>query len=561
MTSVSTMPNSIAHDKHITPQSENRPTRPLWWILLLIMLLGTILRLIVSPKISLWYDEANTLSFSTYGYDFLKLFNTDYNTDPPLFVIATRFWHDLIALLPFKPGSYGYDYALRGLPILFSILIIPATFMAGRVLFQKVGVSSGQNAVSSSGIARGDQAALFAAFLIAISPFQLFYAHELRCYSLFALLSALSLWAFGVALKDNRHRSWMLLALCLTLSFWNHFIALWSFICIDLFFLFRWRSCKKYLGKWMFWQSIAGIFCLPVVYLAFHVTKIVNNILYTWTPAPDLKTPFITFKTFFAGYSPQAWAYWPLFLLCIFLCLLGLWRLRHSLNAFLLLLLWTTLAILCCALLWRIRSFSFYEIRLFIASAISAALLVAFGWSALPRSVAWISAALVIILTTPLLIDSYFPKIHPISQHRLGVRHKGENRHAAMTLEAQGAPDEPVFHSSHFTLPPFRVYLPEREQHYLCLRSDQVEGFVGAYPNPDQWHQLDMIPVPVEQFDLHLPAFWLVVSWWEPFEMPQEVLDLERWFQSNFQETERYSFFAVTLLHFKAKNSLVSEQK
>jgi hypothetical protein len=59
-----------------------------------------------------------------------------------------------------------------------------------------------------------------------------------------------------------------------------------------------------------------------------------------------------------------------------------------------------------------------------------------------------------------------------------------------------------------------------------------------------------MIPVPVEELNLDVPSFWLVLSWWEPFEPPQDVIDLEKWFTERFTEVDRQTFFAVTLVRF-----------
>lgn len=529
-------------------------------ILLLMTLAGAVIRLLISPRISLWYDEANTLLFGNYAYDLLKLFNSDYNTDPPLFVLLTRLWSDIVDLLPWKPGSYAYDYLLRLLPAAFSILTIPATFWAGRSLFRFAPLQD-RSGNASQGILLEDSVSLFAAFLVAISPLQVFYAHELRCYSLFALSGAVSLWLFTKALHDNKHTSWMLLSLCLALSFWNHFLAAWFFICIDLYLLLTFPSSKKYYLKWTIWHIVSGIACLPVLYLAWQTTEIINNIIYSWIPAPDIKTPFITFKAFFAGYSPRAWAYWPVFLICSGLCVLGAWRLRRHGRPLLLLILWTCLPVAVCAFLWRIRSFSYYEIRLFIWSAISASLLAGVGWARLPRALRLVTTAALLVLTLPLLADTYAQRIHPVPQHRLGVRHKAENRGATQALARRGTPGEPVFHASHITLSPFRIYQPDRFQKHVCLRPDQVDGFIAACPNEPQWRNLDMIPVPVEKLDLDVPSFWLVLSWWEPFEPPQDIIDLERWFQERFTEVERQTFFAVTLVRFKKFGNVVVPPK
>lgn len=529
-------------------------------ILLLMTLVGAVIRLLISPRISLWYDEANTLLFGNYAYDLLKLFNSDYNTDPPLFVLLTRLWSDIVDLLPWKPGTYAYDYLLRLLPAAFSILTIPATFWAGRSLFRFAPLQD-RSGNASKGILLEDSVSLFAAFLVAISPLQVFYAHELRCYSLFALSGAVTLWLFTKALYDNKHTSWMLLALCLTLSFWNHFLAAWFFICIDVYLLLTFPSSKKYYLKWAIWHLVAGIACLPVLYLAWQTTQIINNILYSWIPAPDIKTPFITFKAFFAGYSPRAWAYWPVFLLGSALCVLGAWRMRRHGRPLLLLLLWTCLAVAVCALLWRIRSFSYYEIRLFIWSAISASLLAGVGWARLPRALRLVTAAALLTFTLPLLADTYAQRIHPVQQHRLGVRHKAENRAATQALARLGTPGEPVFHASHITLSPFRIYQPDRFQKHVCLRPDQVDGFIAACPNEPQWRNLDMIPVPVEKLDLDVPSFWLVLSWWEPFELPQDIIDLEHWFKERFTEVDRQTFFGVTLVRFETLGESDSPSK
>jgi hypothetical protein len=537
---------------HGTPASTTR----VFGILLLITLAGAAVRLAIPGKISLWYDEANTLLFSNYAYDLLKLFNSDYNTDPPLFVLLTRLWHDILVLLPWKPGTYAYDYLLRLLPAVFSILTVPATFWAGRSLFRYAPLQDGsENA--SGGISIEDKTSLFAAFLVAISPFQVFYAHELRCYSLFGLLGVVSLVFFTNALHDNKHTSWMLLTACLALSFWNHFLAAWFFICIDVYLLLTFPYSKQYYLKWGFWHLVAGLACLPVLYLAWQTTEIINNIIYSWIPAPDIKTPFITFKAFFAGYSPRAWAYWLVFLICSGFCGLGALHLRRHGRPLLLLILWTCLAVAVCAFLWRIRSFSYYEIRLFIGSAISASLLAGLGWAKLPRIARIAAAVVVTALTVPLLADVYAQRIHPVPQHRLGVRHKAENRAATQALARLSSPGEPVFHASHITLSPFRIYLAAHPQKHICLSPEAVDGFIGAYPNQPLWESLDMIPVPVTDLNLNVPSFWLVLSWWEPFEPPQDIINLEHWFQERFTEVDRQSFFAVTLLRFKQQNSVL----
>jgi len=536
-----------------TPSSNHEPARawshiPL--LLGLITLLAALLRLCILPRIGLWYDEACTLFLSDYAAHWRQLFNPDYNNDPPLFLIIILIWRRFIELLPVTPGSYLYDYLLRIPPILFSTLTVPAVYFAGRsVLSATSPISAGETQTNAP--PRDHPALLFAALLTAISPIQLYYAHELRSYSLFALLGTLCLWCFAKASRDNRTSSWALLTICLVLAFWNHFFAAWFFLCIDVYLVLTWHQNLHLYRTWAFWHVVAGIACLPPLYIAYRTSQIVSAITGQWIPAPGIKSLFITFKAFFAGYSPHAWAYWPVFLSMTLLFCLGVWRLRARRQPLLLLLLWTALAMIVSMTVWSRRDFSYYEIRLFVWAAIPAALLAGAGWQGLPRFLRLLSLVLILAFTLPLLADTYTQRFHPLPQHRLGVRHKADTRGAANYILQHGTPGESVYHASHVTLPSFRAYLPDTPQKHVCLGYEQLEGFIHAYPNLPLWQHLDMVPVPLTELDIEQRSFWLVISWWEPFERPPDLRAIEEWFSQRFNELERKDFFGVTLIHLR----------
>lgn len=522
--------------------------------LALVTFLAAALRLYISPRIGLWYDEACTLFLSEYVSNPTHLFNPDYNIDPPLFLIIAWFWRHFLDFFSVVPGTYLYDYLLRLPPIFFSILTVPTVYFAGRSLL--AGSPTPSNLGPANGVTPEENKALFfAALLVAISPLQLYYAHELRSYSLFALLGTACLWLFTKALRDNKTSSWALLTLCLVLAFWNHFFAAWFFLCIDVYMLITWSTSRKCYRTWAFWHIVAGLACLPPLYNVYHTSEIVSHITGQWIPAPDVKSLFITFKAFFAGYSPRSWAYWPVFILASLLFCLGVWQLCGKRRALLLLLLWTGLPMIFAFLFWSTQEFSYYEIRLFIASSITASLLVGFGWTHLPRLLRIAAALAVLCFTAPLLADTYNQHFHPLPQHRLGVRHKADNRAAANYIALKGRPGESVFHLSHVTLPSFRVYLNGFPQTHICLGDEQVEGFIGALPNLPLWQHLDMVPVPLYDLDLSMPSFWLIISWWEPFNRPADLTEVERRLKEQFVEIDRHEFFAVSVLHFEKLSS------
>ena len=84
---------------------------------------------------------------------------------------------------------------LRLLPAFFGVLGVALTFFVGRLIL------------------KDDRSALFGAFLFAISPFQVFYAQELRAYTLLAALCLIALIFLWKSLYENRWWHWAGLAL------------------------------------------------------------------------------------------------------------------------------------------------------------------------------------------------------------------------------------------------------------------------------------------------------------------------------------------------------------
>ena len=134
-------------------------------LILLVLLLATVLRFHRLDGQSLWADEGNSVALAgrsladiTYG--------AAYDIHPPLYYYLLHFW-----VRPFGTS----EFAVRSLSAVIGILLVGLTFLLGRRLFDSwVG--------------------LVAAFLSAISPFQIYYAQEARMYILLAALSALSIY-------------------------------------------------------------------------------------------------------------------------------------------------------------------------------------------------------------------------------------------------------------------------------------------------------------------------------------------------------------------------------
>jgi len=140
------------------------------WIkiaLLLILVLAAFLRFYRLDAQSLWADEGNSVSLS--GRDLpLITAGAAHDIHPPLYYYLLHFWMRVFG---------NSEFTVRALSALLGTGLVYLTYLLGRHL---------------SNYWLG----LIAAFLSAISPFQVYYSQETRMYILLAALSALSVYSF-----------------------------------------------------------------------------------------------------------------------------------------------------------------------------------------------------------------------------------------------------------------------------------------------------------------------------------------------------------------------------
>ncbi|KXK11102.1 MAG: Oligosaccharyl transferase STT3 subunit [Microgenomates bacterium OLB23] len=174
----------------------------------LILALALLLRL-VSLTQSFWLDEAAQAVLSR-----TNVFHVNYAADfqPPLYYVFSHVWMQLGNLISI--GSL--EWFLRLPSVFFGLITIYLTFLLGKKMFSL-------------------HVGLFAAFLLAIAPFHIYYSHEFRMYSLLTLLCLLC-WN---ALYDKR---WILLSLFVALSTYTHYFA---FVNIVSMGLFLWTTRQK----------------------------------------------------------------------------------------------------------------------------------------------------------------------------------------------------------------------------------------------------------------------------------------------------------------------------
>jgi len=164
--------------------------------LILLIIIGSILRLYNIGFNSLWLDEASTNTFALMSIPNIWNATIGGEFNPPLF-----YWleHFIIIL-------QNSETTLRLIPAICGILTIPAIYYAGKeFLDHNIGIISA------------------AAFTF--SPFLISYSQEARAYSMMLFFITLSMIFYFKAMKNNTAPDWCLFGMFSALAFWTHFYA------------------------------------------------------------------------------------------------------------------------------------------------------------------------------------------------------------------------------------------------------------------------------------------------------------------------------------------------
>lgn len=518
------------------PRNGNWPNRPVMALLILALLLGAALRLYHLGEQSLWYDEGASLFLRHLVDSHLTILHPSANNEPPMNAVLTRVWYGLVRTLTQYPViSEQNDFLIRLLPGLCAIASLPLIFLVGRRILG------------------GDWAALFATFLFAVSPFQIYYAQELRIYAFYVLIGLLTLWAMIDALERDRWWAWALMTLGMTVMMYSHYVSVWNIFALNLFFVCSVWAYRRLFWKWVAANAAMMALILPAIYLAWRFNKVLLTVKYAWYPELTWKTGLITFKNFFAGYGPAAWAYWPLFLMAAALFVLGLWSLRRRWPMAVLLAAVAVVPIAANVAMWTHRPFSFYEHRLFIFSAVAATWAIAQGIHALKRPVLMtIALALLTAFTLPGLRDYYAHRLHPIEIHRLAVYDKVDFRSAAAHIQANLEPGDLVGHANHFMVYPMKHYL-SANQVRLGMSEVDEQIFIDGFGNVPLLQRHDLMPVPIEQATREARRVWFTESYGFTFEYKPLTDPIRAWLDTHWTQVERHTFNGLYVTLYQRK--------
>ena len=235
---------------------------------------GAILRLLFLGGESLWLDEAFSVTISRRGL--LDLLRMVVRTDahPPLYYLVLKLWM----------GFGSSETHVRLLSALFSIAAIPVMYAVAVALY-------------------GDRRiGLLSALILAISPFQIWYAQEARMYAMLTFLVLLSAYFYIRALQDGEPRDWAGYSIATALALYTDNGAIWYLGVVALFYLLSLRSFPgRFLGWFVSNAGVVLMYMLWVPSLLWQTARVTENF---WLPPPTFQTVLGTFLDFLSFNFP-----------------------------------------------------------------------------------------------------------------------------------------------------------------------------------------------------------------------------------------------------------------
>ena len=197
--------------------------------MVLVLVLAAVLRVFQLGEQSLWYDELTTWNRAVIPLDemFADLFAV--RTHTPLYFLLMRGW-----------AAIGEgELVLRYFSTLWGIL--------GVALIYRLGVLVG-----------GRRVGLIAGFLLAISPFHIWYSQEARMYTMLAALAIFANWCLLMLMRRERRLLWFAYGLTLALVLYTHFLAFLLPVAHYAYLSIHYRRLRAFLLKWLAYAAAAA---------------------------------------------------------------------------------------------------------------------------------------------------------------------------------------------------------------------------------------------------------------------------------------------------------------
>jgi len=261
----------------ITNQTKNTPTL----ILCVILLFACVLRFYNLGAYDLWFDELGTEMYTSQNLAKMAALHKT----PILSFMLDRMKND--------PHSFFYYFVIYGYSLLFgdgqSLRVLSVFFsMLSLIMFYKL-----------SRLFFNSTTSLYALFLMAFNPFQLWYAQEARAYTMTCFFALWAIYIFFQAIKTDKRNYWILFPVTGLLSLFSSYNTVLLLVSSGVAVCFK--TYRRHAKKWL--CSILFILAITILF-QFILSGQLNMVSHDfWIPKPTLPTLLHTWMFYTLGYS------------------------------------------------------------------------------------------------------------------------------------------------------------------------------------------------------------------------------------------------------------------
>lgn len=400
-------------------------------ILSLIVIIGFLLRLHRLDVFSLWFDEADSVLSAISPLQIGEMFKAGRVS------VIHNLFVNIWKIAGVDEGS------LRLSSVVFGILAIIALYKLTEFILDR-------------------KAALFSAFLLSISPLNIYYSQELRPYAMMVLWTICATYCFLKGLNSKRIIYWLGFVVFTVLNLYTHWIAAFYFSTFVIYFIINRKVFGDALKNFLISNMIIVLLSIPWLWSLAQVSKLILNpnslfsqISIGWIPPVDYTSILWTLKNFTAGYSVGHFVAAAILLFYGLFFFRGIFCLRDKKKILLPLLLF----IFPVILLFGISKYrSCYIDRYLIASCPFFYLIVACGLRE-TKNILQASALGVFVAFSAYGLTMQYENLLAGSfiEHR-GVQCKKQEHQAVEYVLRNLSAEDGIFHVSRSTVLPFEFY-------------------------------------------------------------------------------------------------------
>ncbi len=263
------------------------------WLMILIFLLSSILRLPWLSVQSIAFDESFSLVVGLAEWAVLFEAILSDGVHPPLFYIIHKG-----ALALWGTTEFGQRFSAT----LFGIISVALIYKAGHLIFENRWVG------------------MFGALLLALNPVQLWLAQEARMYTLLTALTLMSFILFWQAIRSNKRVYWFGLTLIHAIIFGLHYFGFLIPTIQFVFILVNFGHTYTRLRPWTLTQIGAFIPLLP--WLILTALRDAQTFGIGFLERPNLLDFGLTLWNLLLGSVQMIW---PIFVIAVLLIGVTLW--------------------------------------------------------------------------------------------------------------------------------------------------------------------------------------------------------------------------------------------